>query len=585
MFNKLALFAGSTAIALVSTANAFAADNIYPTAKISGNGASSVSAVITQELNCFGGPNNDLGFGSDGSTQNLPEHVYIPTSPTTGNPKYNCDSVVQSGINPSSVQDNVDGHYVSTGSGGGKNSWRNLNTAGIAINPFPAAFPTGRIQFAFSDSPISSGDLATYNSTAAPVAGAAIQVPMFVTPIAVAYSPVYGKVLTGSGVVPLSFKVKVPNADGSGGLRMKKSTYCGIFNGTITNWNDPALKADNGGVSLMDPADDVTRWNTTGVPIVLVGRSDGSGTTNIFTRALTAQCGGGYTAGGTDTLPAGVKSTAVYNQNTGLLTSGSEAAGKFGVVNGSDGVAATVGLTITDPTTVGQVNLNGRLGYVGADWVKPATISGSQLNSANLQVGTGTSFAAPTAANATLATKGILPPQSDSKGKYAPATPAVGSMPGLRTDPLAWAFPAAITLSGGAPNPLANPAAGYPITGTTNVLLYTCYASPAVRNAVQGFAMFHLGKVTIQDDLTKVPAKLVTSTAKGTDGLPLGIDPKNGIAPLSAQFVTGIVETFFTKVTTGNNPSSLNLWIQDKLQKNSTDVLSANPTCASLAGA
>ena len=49
--------------------------------------------------------------------------------------------------------------------------------------------------------------------------------------------------------------------------------------------------------------------------------------------------------------------------------------------------------------------------------------------------------------------------------------------------------------------------------------------------------------------------------------------------------MTGIVETFFTKVTTGNNPSSLNLWIQDKLQKNSTDVLSANPTCASLAGA
>lgn len=110
-------------------------------------------------------------------------------------------------------------------------------------------------------------------------------------------------------------------------------------------------------------------------------------------------------------------------------------------MNGSDGVAATVGLAITDPTTVGQVNLNGRLGYVGTELGEAHYhLPGSQLNSANLQVGTGTSFAAPTAANATLATKGILPPQSDSKGKYAPATPAVGSMPGLRTDPLAWAF-------------------------------------------------------------------------------------------------------------------------------------------------
>jgi len=568
MFKKTTLLAASTALSLVASTSAFAADNIYPAAAINGNGASSVANVLVQELNCFGGPNNPLGFGATGTTATIPDHDYVPTAPTVGNPIYHCAT--------QSVQDLVDAHYVSTGSGGGKSNWKNKNTAGIVSNPFTYG---SNIHFAFSDSPISSAELATYNTTAAPTTGAAIQVPMYVLPIAVAYAPAYGKIMTGTGVQNLTFNVKVPHADGTGGLRMKKATYCGIFNGTITNWNDAALKADNGGQSLMSTNDNVTRWNTTGVPIKLIGRNDNSGTTNIFTRHLTAVCGGGYTAGGTDQLPAGVKGTALYNKTTGALTSGTEVSGKFGVVDGSDGIAHTVDVAIADPVTVGDVTLNGRLGYVGADWVAPSTLSASTLHSADLQQGLTTSFKAATAANATLAFKGILPPQSDSTGKYNPASTAVGQMPGNRTDPLAWVFPANATTG------VANPAFGYPIVGTTNMLLYTCYASPAVRNAIQGFGMLHLGKVTIADDLTKVPAKLVTSTAKDAGGLMLGIDPRNGIAPLPASFVNAIVETFFTKVVSGNNPGGLNLWIQDKLQKKSTDILTGNSTCSPGVGA
>ena len=48
----------------------------------------------------------------------------------------------------------------------------------------------------------------------------------------------------------------------------------GIFLGTIKNWNDPALAADNSGVSLPSQA------------ISVVHRSDGSGTTYIFTDYL-----------------------------------------------------------------------------------------------------------------------------------------------------------------------------------------------------------------------------------------------------------------------------------------------------------
>jgi len=569
MFKKTTLLAASTALSLVASTSAFAADNNYAAAAINGNGASSVANVLVQELNCFGGPNNDLGFGN-GTTATIPDHNYVPTSPTAGNPVYNCAT--------KSVQDLVNGHYISTGSGAGKNNWKGkVATNGITTNPFGT---WANIHYAFSDSPISASDLSTYNSTAAPTTKAAIQIPMYVLPVAVAYAPAYGKIMTGTGVQNLTFNVKVPHADGTGGLRMKKATYCGIFNGTITNWNDAALKADNGGQSLMSTNDNLTRWNTTGVPIKLIGRNENSGTTNIFTRHLSAVCGGSvYNLGGQDQLPAGALSTAIYDKATGALTSGSEVAGKFGRVDGSDGIAHTVDVAIADPVAVGDVTLNGRLGYVGADWVAPSTLSGSTLHSADLQQGLTTSFKAATAVNATLAFKGILPPQSLSTGKYDPASTAVGQMPGVRTDPLAWVFPANATTG------VANPAFGYPIVGTTNMLLYTCYASPAVRNAIQGFGMLHLGKVTIADDLTKVPAKLVTSTAKDAGGLMLGIDPRNGIAPLPASFTNAIVETFFTKVVSGNNPGGLNLWIQDKLQKKSTDVLTGNSTCSPGVGA
>jgi phosphate transport system substrate-binding protein len=50
----------------------------------------------------------------------------------------------------------------------------------------------------------------------------------------------------------------------------------GIYNATITKWNDPAIAALNPGVNLPDAT------------ITAVHRSDGSGTTEIFTNALSA---------------------------------------------------------------------------------------------------------------------------------------------------------------------------------------------------------------------------------------------------------------------------------------------------------
>jgi hypothetical protein len=134
------------------------------------------------------------------------------------------------------------------------------------------------------------GQYATYLANAASSGGAAVQIPLFVTPIAIVYNSVYAKL----GTKFLKFNVK-GSANYSGtkvpSLQLTGPIYCGIFNGMITNWNDPALTAANKGIPLYDAANDSpSRWNNEGAPIRLVARMDNSGTTDIFTRHLAAVC-------------------------------------------------------------------------------------------------------------------------------------------------------------------------------------------------------------------------------------------------------------------------------------------------------
>lgn len=71
--------------------------------------------------------------------------------------------------------------------------------------------------------------------------------------------------------------VVVYNLDGVGkGLKLTADDVAGIFLGDIKSWDDPKLAQSNPGVALPS------------TPIVVVHRSDGSGTTNIFTDYLTS---------------------------------------------------------------------------------------------------------------------------------------------------------------------------------------------------------------------------------------------------------------------------------------------------------
>jgi phosphate transport system substrate-binding protein len=71
---------------------------------------------------------------------------------------------------------------------------------------------------------------------------------------------------------PVAIIYNLPGVDK--GLKLTPEVISGIFLGTITKWSDPKIAADNSGIKLPD------------TDIASVHRSDGSGTSNIFTDYL-----------------------------------------------------------------------------------------------------------------------------------------------------------------------------------------------------------------------------------------------------------------------------------------------------------
>ena len=99
-------------------------------------------------------------------------------------------------------------------------------------------------------------------------------------------------------------------------LKLSRDAYVGIFLGKITKWNDPAIAKDNPDVKLPD------------LPINVAFRSDGSGTTFVFTKHLSAISPDFADEVGTDksvTWPAGAGGkgnegvTALVKQTPGTI--------------------------------------------------------------------------------------------------------------------------------------------------------------------------------------------------------------------------------------------------------------------------
>jgi phosphate transport system substrate-binding protein len=94
--------------------------------------------------------------------------------------------------------------------------------------------------------------------------------PMSDANLAKAPRPIW-HIPTVAGAVVISY-----NLPGDPALRLDGRTLAAIYLGKVTKWNDPAIAAQNPGVSLPDQ------------DILVVHRSDGSGTTFIFTDYLSS---------------------------------------------------------------------------------------------------------------------------------------------------------------------------------------------------------------------------------------------------------------------------------------------------------
>lgn len=106
------------------------------------------------------------------------------------------------------------------------------------------------------------------------------------------------------------------NLPGVTGLNLSREVMAGIYLGTVTKWNDPAILKANPGVTLPD------------LPIQVAYRSDGSGTTFVFTQHLSAISKEFNDTIGTDksvTFPVGVGGkgnegvTALVKQSPGAI--------------------------------------------------------------------------------------------------------------------------------------------------------------------------------------------------------------------------------------------------------------------------
>ncbi len=643
--SRLLLAVAATGLT-ATTANAQVA---FPAADLHGAGASSVAVVLPREQGCLTG----AASVSNGSVL-----TYTNTSTTpTANPAgvyQGIDGTVDCAV--AGIQPNITAKYLSTGSGDGKKFFA-TGTLPTGTNPWNNVANTGWTaggpHYSMSDSSVADR-LSAYNSGRGVQGGALIQIPLYVLPVAIAYNPVYGIKVTDAAnpttttVATYKFNVASPQSvynTLSGGLRLNKAAYCGIFNGTITNFNDAALTALNTYVvgkltktkTLMDPSDSLSRWTQDGVPIRLVGRLDKSGTTDVFTRHLAAVCNSanGYTgvnyfttnaeslpydpSSATFDLTSGVNSSAsspyypnssstsgvtlpnattfagtttrlsgATSNGTTIDTSrGAEAPGFFLVASGSSKVAGAINIAPDKVLSEPTVLLNGKLGYIGADWIKPSagqTLFAAALASKDAKGKVTWALPLTTLATAAFGTT-ILPPQSDAKGKFS----ATGF--GDRASANNWYD--ALYATGN----LANPTVGYPITGTTQMNLATCYSSPAVRNALVTFISETFGLLKKDSAGAKVSANLINGAANGK----IGIKTQTGLATMPKAWIQAITDTFLV-VPKDATLKGKKLWLQNGLPtkavagvvtlptsgaadaKGKYAVAAPNPSCGSGAG-
>jgi len=307
-----------------------------------------------------------------------------------------------------------------------------------ACNPLGAT-PTGfgaRVDppdFAGTDVAMASTEYAGYKTTREPAVGTnwgePFEFPVIGGPIVYGYRP-------------RDFK-KVDH------INLSRWTYCAMANGTVSNWNDPAITKDNGGTSITNGASR---------PITFYFRSDGSGTSFNYTTHLNVACNAAWkkpynaapyessghsarwTYGASQTWP-GPGSTLVPNAH-------------FVGQSGNPGVLAAI-----QSTPFG-------VGYVEGAWAKSANPAVSQAWLGNGKKKNGKPiFVDPSVAANTNASFAFVTAASIQRGMGSDGIPLGSSRPKcqLYIDPSVWNGP--IVRGGAGPN-------AYPIMAVSYLLFY-----------------------------------------------------------------------------------------------------------------
>ena len=167
---------------------------------------------------------------------------------------------------------------------------------------------------------------------------------------------------------PLAIVYRIDGLKTTGGatatLRLDGNTICGIYLGTINKWNDAAIKALNPSVA-----------NLPNATINVVGRSDGSGTTFVFTSylgkaATTAQKNCGMHSNFTSSTEANL------NDDAGTFTPATTAPGTyFSAIRTANGAAAITGKSGNGGIAPYVKATNYSISYVEASYASKYSLS------------------------------------------------------------------------------------------------------------------------------------------------------------------------------------------------------------------
>lgn len=280
---------------------------------------------------------------------------------------------------------------------------------------------------------------------------------------------------------PISIVYNITNLKTTAGqpatLRLDGETICGIYAGQIKTWNDAKIRALNPTVNL--PSSTIT----------VVGRSDGSGTTFIFSsylgRAAAADqkmCGyhSNFTSNTTSNFDGAAGSFRPINTAPGTY---------FGAIRTANGATAIVGQSgNAGVASYVKVNAN-TIGYVESSFVTTNGLTEAPVAAKDLRSGAKV-FLRPTAATVTSALTNAVTGED-------PINPSVS-------------FVQPVFASG---------VNSYPIVGYSWLMIYTRYTDDTVtKQQVQGMIAFinwalTTGQSTINLSTGYVPLPKVVATA------------------------------------------------------------------------